>query len=227
MNKLKSFVQLDFVTSKPYFTTKNMLIYAALAVYMAIISKNIASSISIGMMLATLFVSHPFALSEKSNMDALYVTLGADRRTVVRGRYIFTLLLNLCAVSFILLLSVITLFFTNSLGNIEGLRVELGLALALSAVFLIVQATQIPMYFKLGYAKAKIMSILPFFLIAAFVTYFVMNAQGNGMPDGVNTFVQNLFGNALAIGAVVIAVLAVVVFISYKLSLAFYRKREF
>ena len=227
MNKLKSFVRLDFVTSKPYFTAKNMIIYAGLAVYMAIMSKNIASSISIGMMLATVFVSHPFALAEKSNMDALYVTLGADRRTVVRGRYIFSLLLNLYAITFILLFSLITLVFTRSLVNNEGLWVEFGAALALSAIFLIVQATQIPMYFKLGYAKAKIMSILPFFLIAAFVTYFVMNAQGDGMPDGVNTFIQNLFGNALAIGAAVIAVLAVAMFVSYKLSLAFYRKREF
>jgi hypothetical protein len=228
MNKIKSFVRLDFVTVKPYFTIKNLLIYVAIAVYMAIMSKNISSSIGVGMMLATMFVSYPFTLAEKNNMDALYVTLGVDRKTVVKGRYVFALLLNLCAVVFVSAFSLTALGFINSLGNVEELWGTLGATLALSAVFLVVQATQIPMYFKLGYTKAKFMSILPFFMIMAFVGYLVMSGQqGDGMPDWAITFFQNLVEDLWAIGVVAVAFLAAVVFVSYKLSLAFYRKREF
>ena len=223
MSKLKAFVKLDFVTMKPYLTLKNMLIYVGLAVYMSVMSKNISSAFGVGMMLATMFVSYPFALAEKSNMDALYVTLGLDKKTVVKGRYIFSLLLNLCMVIATLVLSAITLTLTDSLGNLE----EMWGALALSAIFLIVQSIQIPIFFKLAYTKAKFMSLLPFFLIAAFVSYFIMSAQSDGMPEATNDFVWAIVGNAWAFGAMVVAILVVVVLVSYKLSIAFYKKREF
>lgn len=227
MSKLKAFVNMDFITVKPYFTVKNLLIYAILAIYMAVMSKSIASAIGIGMMIATLNVSYPFALAEKSNLDALYVTLGADRKTVVRGRYIFALLLNLCVVIFTLSFSTIALALTNSLGNIEEIWSVLGSTLALSAIFLIVQATQLPLFFKMSYSNAKFISLVPFFLIMALISFFIMNAQGSGMPDWVNTFVQNLASNAWTIGALGVAILAAVVFVSYKFSLVFYKKREF
>ena len=227
MNKLKAFVKLDFVTVKPYFTIKNLLIYMVIAVYMAIMSKNISSAIGIGMMLATMFVSYPFALAEKSNMDALYITLGVNRKTVVKGRYVFTLLLNLCVVVFMFSLSAITSVLTNSLVNGADIAEALGATLVLSAIFLIVQATQLPLFFKMPYSKAKFISLAPFLLIMAFVAYFIMNAQGSGMPEATNDFVWAIAGNAWAFGAMVVAILAIVVFVSYKLSLMFYKKREF
>ena len=228
MSKLGAFVRLDFVTVKPYFSVKYMLIYAALAIYMTIMSKNIGSSVGIGLMLATLSLGYPFAFAEKCNMDALYATLGADRKTVVRGRYIFSLLLDVCAIVFVMAFSLIAMVITRIYSGFEGVLVEsLGATLALSMLFMIIQSAQIPLYFKLGYAKAKFFSILPFFLISAFIGFFIMNAQGSGMPEGVNAFVQSLVSNGFALAAAIIVLLAAVLFVSYKLSLAFYKKREF
>ena len=228
MSKLRAFVRLDFMTVKPYFTIKNLLIYVALAVYMAIMSKNIGTSIGIGLMLATLNIGYPFALGEKSGMDALYATLGADRKTVVRGRYIFSFLLNICAIVFVTVFSLIALTIMSFFGGSELiLRESLGATMAIASLFLIVQSMQITMFFKFGYAKAKFFSILPFFIISAFVAFFVMSSRGSGMPEAVNAIVRIFMSNALAIVAAIIALLAAVIFASYKLSLAFYKKREF
>jgi len=228
MGKLGAFVRLDFMTVKPYFTAKNMLIYAALAVYMTIMSKSIISSIGVGLVLATLNIGYPFALGEKCNIDALYATLGADRKTVVKGRYIFSLLLNACAIVFVAVFSLIALAIISFFRGFEGILVEtLGATLALSALFMIVQSTQIPIFFKFGYSKARFFSILPFFLISAFVAFFMMNAQGSGMPERVLAFVQAYVSNGLVFAMSIITLLAVVVFVSYKLSLVFYSKREF
>ena len=228
MSKLGAFVRLDFMTVKPYFSSKNMLVYTSLAVYFAIVSGNIGSSIGIGLMLATMNIGYPFALGEKNNMDALYTTIGADKKTVVMGRYIFSLLLNVGAVLFMAVFWYITSAIMNSLGDFEGILADtVGATLALSAVFVFVQSIQIPMFFKFGYARARFFTVFPLLMFSALVTSFIMNAQGNGLPDSVNLLVQDIMNNAWAIGAILITVLAVVVFISYKLSLAFYMKREF
>ena len=226
MGKLGAFVRLDFVTIKPYFTAKNMLIYVALAVYMAIFSKSITSSIGIGLMLATMNIGYPFALGEKCNIDALYATLGADRKTVVKGRYLFSLLLNVCAIVFVTAFSLIVLAATSSFGGFEGLLAEsLGASLALSTLFIFVQSIQIPIFFKFGYAKAKILSILPYFLLSAFVAFFALNVQGSGMPR-LHVFVQSFLSNGHVVVAAIVALLVAAVFVSYRLSLAFYSKRE-
>ena len=95
MNKLTAFIKLDFFTIKPYFTFKSILIYAVIAVFLSITSINIFSAVGFGLMMGTMFIGYPFAIGEKSNMDALYATLSVNRKTVVIGRYAFTLILNL------------------------------------------------------------------------------------------------------------------------------------
>ena len=229
MSNLSAFVTLDFMTFKPYFTAKNMLTYIVLAVFVAIMSKNIGSAIGIGLMLATLNIGYPFALGEKSNMDALYATLGADRKTVVKGRYIFSLLLDAFAIVFVMVFSLIALIIMGFFGGFAGVVLTeiLGATLAIAVLFMFVQSIQIPIFFKFGYAKARLFSILPFFLISASVAFFVMNAQGSGMPEGVNTSVQNFMNNGLAVAAAAIIILAAMILVSYKLSLSFYMKREF
>ncbi|MCL2050449.1 MAG: ABC-2 transporter permease [Lachnospiraceae bacterium] len=227
-DKLWAFVRLDFVTIKPYFTAKNILIYVALAIYMAFMSKSIITTVGIGLMLATLNIGYPFALGEKCNMDALYIMMGTDRKTVVKGRYLFSLLLNLLAVTFTMAIALVVLFVRNLYDGLGGMLVQsLGAVLMISVLFLMIQAVQIPLFFKLGYAKAKFFSIFPFLIVSAFVAFVVMYAGGDGMPSGVNGFVQNLFESVhlLALGIVVFLVL--MAYVSYRLSLVFYRKREF
>jgi hypothetical protein len=55
------------MTIKPYFTAKNLLIYAAVALFLTAVSGNISSGIGVGLMIGTAFVGYPFALCEKSN----------------------------------------------------------------------------------------------------------------------------------------------------------------
>jgi hypothetical protein len=226
MSKLQSFVRLDFVTVKPYFTVKTLLIYMAMTIYMAIITKNVASAIGVGMLFATMNIGYPCALGEKCNMDALYVTLGADKKTVVKGRYIFALLFNICAIAAVTAISLAALAVTGTLGSAGETFGVLGAALAISVIFLLVQSAQIPLYFKFGYSKAKLFSVLPFFLIAAFVAYFTISVQG-GMSDAMIAFAEFIADNARAIAAATVVFLMIVVFVSYKLSLTFYKKREF
>jgi hypothetical protein len=223
MNKLTSFIRLDFFTVKPYFTAKNLLIYTAVVLFLTIMSADFSAGLSIGMMLATMHTGYPFVVGEKSNMDALYVTLSLERKTVVLGRYIFTLLFNICfvlAVSAVSLVGMLasSIFRSGFHGAASG-----GVLLLMPALFMAMQAIQLPMYFKLGYAKAKFMSLVPFF--ALMVGYMALAGFLGGIA-GLSDAFGKIFSGGFAYLAVGAAFL-VIVFISYVLSLAFYRKREF
>jgi len=227
MGKLKAFVKLDLITVKPFFTMKNIMIYVAILVFMGFMLRNFTSASGIGMMLVTQNISYPFALGEKHNIDALYVTLGADRKTVVKGRYLFALLLNVCGMAFLAVFNLAAMAFTGSMANGGSILAEMGAILAVGTIFMLVQSTQIPIFFKLGYTKAKTFSIVPFFLLMAFISFFIVSAQGGGVPGAADAIIESIVNNIWAIVAAIAAILVIIVFVSYRFSIAFYGKREF
>ena len=227
MNRTLAFTQLDFITVKPYFTIKNMAIYIVLVLVITMFSGSVASAIAVGMMLSTMFLSYPFTLSEKSNMDALYVTLSVSRKTVVLGRYLFVLGLNLCAIVFALLLSLLSLPFAKYLPTQAAMDMMLWAVLAMAMIFLILQAFQLPVYFRFGYAKARFFSLVPVIALLAAYFAFMTLLRDAVIVDALSGFLTGLQGTEVLVIAAAVVVLVLVVFLSIRLSQAFYAKREF
>jgi hypothetical protein len=226
MNKIISFVRLDFITIKPYFTVKNILIYAVLALFLTTVSVNIASAIGVGMMFATMLMSYPFAIGEKSNVDALYAILSIDRKTVVLGRYFFVLSINLCAIIFSFLLvsvSLLAAWMTNSWNGVDEAFL---IMILLAAVFFILQAIQLPFYFKFGNTKARFLSVVPFIAIMAIYFAFSSVGSNSGFSNSVTDFFTNTL-SGVGIAALAVLIFLLLIFASYRLSLSFYSKREF
>jgi len=225
MNKLNAFMKLDFFTIKPYLTIKIILVYTVIAVFLAIASKNIYSAVGFSMMVGTMFIGYPFAIGEKSNMDALYATLSVNRKMVVAGRYVFTLILNICVIMLFTILAAIGLFAVNPAGFITSLQTEFDfiIILVFCAFSILMQSIQFPFYFKLGYSKAKFLSILPIAIILA--GYFAFSAFFN-VNSAVSLFFIKLIRSGFLIPLLIIA-LILIVFSSVCLSMRFYKKREF
>jgi hypothetical protein len=227
MNKLMSFVRLDFVTMKSYFSVMNLVIYATLTLFLTITFGNAAMGICGGVMIATLSVSQPFAIGEKSSLDAFYPTLSLKRKTVVAGRYLFTLTLNICAVLFTIILAFLGLFVAGMTGMIEPGGDTVWILLVISATLIVVQAIQLPLFFKVGYTKARFLSIVPFWVVMALSFAFATFAKNADSFGGMPEVLINLLNNSILLALFSIAILSLVVFASYRLSLSFYRKREF
>jgi len=216
---------LDFLTVKPYLTPKNLCIYAGVLLFLTFVG-NAGSAMGMGLMFGALFVSYPFALGEKSNMDALYTTLSLGRRMVVTGRYLFALALDVCVVA---AMSVLTMALTLAKGEAAWGAAALETLLAAAAIFavtVVIQALQLPVYFKLGYARAKLLSLLPFFaLMAGFVSVTAIAGKQSAFSSRLSNLWDSLHsGWVLALAALGIIL---IVLVSYGLSVAFYRKREF
>lgn len=227
MAKLNSFLRLDLMTIKPYFTLKNLVVFAAVALFISLMGGGVSASVQVGMMLGTIFVSYPFAVGDRCDMDALYATLSVSRKTVVLGRYIFTFALNLCSVIFSLILASVGLAAAKFTGNSLSSAEAIWATFALAAVFIVVQAMQLPVFFKLGYAKAKFVSMIPFAaLMAGFLAFNTIAKKSDILIRGSDWLV-GMPGGGAAIGLIGGLVVCLIIVVSYSLSLVFYKKREF
>jgi len=228
MDKIKSFAKLDYMTIKPYLSKKNLLIFGCIMVFLTAMSGNVGSGLGVGMMMGTIYLGYPFALGEKNNMDALYTTLSVDQKTVVEGRYVFMFLFNLISIISALVIATVTLFIAGKL-DFAANGVETLIAVAMiAALFAIIQLFQLPVYFKYGYSKAKLLTFLPF--AAIMVGYFLISGFANQLLGDMQLLVN--IGNFLATNQIMILVLIIVViclaiFVSFKVSVKVYSRREF
>lgn len=224
MNRILAFTRLDYITIKPYLTKKNLLIFAAVALIMLFSSDSSASAIGILMFYASIYAGYPFAVGETSGIDSLYTVLSIERKTVVSGRYLFILVLNICFGLLAYIFSFIgSLLLQKEFNSREALMVTIVVFL----VYSIIQAIQLPIYFKLGYTKAKFIAYLPF--IGLFLLF--MGFSGLVKKLELQKQAGNLFawfsGNPELSAFFGIASWLVIFGISYSVSLAYYKKRDF
>ena len=223
MNKALSFVRLDYITVKPYLTLKNLFIFLAVAVIMVINSGSSASAIGILMVYAALYVSYPFAVGEKNGIDALYTTLSIKRNTVVLGRYLFALTVDVCSGLLAYVFSfVIMLMLRKEFNAGEAFLVTLIMLL----VFSVVQAIQLPIYFKLGYAKAKFIAYLPFFCLPLATVAATSLLKNVLSVNQITVLLEWLVANTFIMVLLGIALWLAIVIISFLMSLKYYNKRE-
>jgi len=224
MTKILSFVKLDFITVKPYFTLKNLFILIAVSFIMMWSTGENASVIGIIMVFAALYVTYPFAVGEQNGIDALYATLSIKRNAVVLGRYLFAFIMDICAGVIACVLSFVLCALLQKGFDIRETAIVI---LTMFFVFSILQAFQLPIYFALGYAKAKFAAYLPFLGFPLVILGFSRLLKDSGFMKQLSALPEWIAENP------VIAVLFGVVFwlammtVSYRLSVSFYKKRDF
>ena len=224
MSKVLSFVKLDFITVKPYLTVKNLLILLVVVVALSI--NNTAGGVLIGIIMAfaLMYSSYPFAVGEKSCIDQLYSTLPMNKRNIVLGRYGFVLALDVMSG---VAAGLFLFAWQTALQRTFSWQETLLTILVLFVVYTFFQAIQLPIYFKLGYAKAKFLAYMPiaiFPLVAVAVGSRFSDVDWVGLVENALLWFSD--NQLLAIAVSVIAWMAIM-FISYRISLSFYKKREF
>lgn len=224
MNRTLAFIRLDYITIKPYLTKKNLLIFAAVALIMLFSSDSSASAIGILMFYASIYAGYPFAVGEKSGIDSLYTVLSIERKTVVSGRYLFTLVLNMC---FGLLAYVFSFIASLLLQKEFNSREALMVTIVIFLVYSIIQAIQLPIYFKLGYTKAKFIAYLPFIGLFLLVMGFSSLIKNLKLQKQAGNLFAWFSGNPKLSAFFGIASWLIIFGISYSISLAYYKKRDF
>lgn len=222
MKSTLSFVRLDLITIKPYLTLKNFLIFGVSALFVVYGTKTSVTALGILMGFGTLYITYPFAVGEKNGIDSLYVFLGIDRNTVVIGRYVYALIINL---AFCLFALVITLAVSLIMRYPFSFTDNILILIILFFFFSFSQFFQIPIYFKLGFSKARLLAYVPFLIIPLIVVFV-----GQLYPlfmDKLDSFLIWITDNPIIIVGLLLVFWLTSLYISVHLSQKFYQKREF
>jgi hypothetical protein len=227
MKKALSIAKLDFLTIAPYLTARMLAVYGIIALFMLFLDGNILIIFGLAAMLAALFTGYPFAIAEKSNMDALYVTLGADRKTVVLGRYLFALSMFVLAVIAAIFIEAADSLIVAGAASDETVYEGSGAVILVIAVLMILfELFQLPIYFKMPYTKSKFVALITFGFVGAIMGAFMTSTASYSYETLIKS-ANAFFANPVLFGVIIFAILGIAVIISYSLSVGFYRKREF
>lgn len=157
-----------------------------------------------------------FAVQEKNDMNRLYSSLPISQTNIVLGRYIF--MFSVYAISLIIGIASYFIFHNGKNRPLElsEFIVGIGISLFISSVIIGIQT---PLFFKLGYTKARLYSMIPFALTIILTT----------IPALVKSLIfifDFLQGNQIILSISGVIAGAIILFCSYKISVIAYRKHK-
>lgn len=213
MTGLTSMIKLDLFTMKSQ--SVSYLSLLAIVLLFAFMGSSVIILCITGAWFIALMSVNIFAIQEKNNLDRLYGSVSVSLHDIVLGRYMFLLLNYLLSIMTVIVLHLTISLYHNT--EIAASDIFLGVSLSF-LVFSAITGIQIPLFFKMGYTKAKTWSLLPFIavMLLVFIPSFV------SAFSGVIAFMQSNT-KAFIIGGIVIS--CIVQLISYRVSVFFYRKR--
>ena len=217
MKDIKKIVNLDYISIKPYFTLKNLIIMICLYLVYFFITSNPLTANSAILIFSIVYSSYPFLIGEEAGIDSLYRIFGIKSEKVVLGRYVFALVLFIFALLISIVFSIIFSFFVET----ADIREFLATSLAYLLVYLVFISLKYPLYFKFGYKKAKSISALTFVLIG--LLSFIVMALKDSLNDLFIFMENNIFMTLL----ISLLLVLLIVFISIKVSQKFYKNRDF
>jgi ABC-2 type transport system permease protein len=171
-----------------------------------------------------MYVMSAFAYDDKNKSDVMINSLPVNRKTVVLAKYVSIFVYIAAATAAYIIIYNIVLLIDNNVDiypvTLEGFAAALIFASLMNGVYL-------PLVFRVGYTKAKIINMLIFFL-----AFFGMSLLVNLIYKSNNTYVKQALEwlnsqseTVIIIWAFVMAFL--ILLISYTISVKLYKQREF
>lgn len=172
-----------------------------------------------------LMVSTVSSLEDKANSDIVMNSLPLTRKTIVLSKYLSILIYALLAILGYMAFSLILTFARLPI-SAPPITLE-SLGAALTGV-MIMNGIYYPVYFKMGYTKAKIVSFLLFFLFF-FGTMTLVKEITRGMPsEQLQSIIGHLSqGLDLQSFLILVGVSFIFLILSFALSVKLYYSREF
>jgi len=205
--------KLDFFTMKSQLAT--YLSLAAIVLLFGFMGSSVTVLCVTGAWFVALMSSNIFSIQEKNNLNRLYGSVSVKLKDVVLGRYIFTFLNYI--ISFFVIIVIYAAFALFQNKSLEVSDFILGFSLSL-LVYSLITGIQMPMFFKMGYTKAKVWSLIPFIGVMAVVVI-------PSFVSGLSSIMQFLTSNRSVLIVCGILASCIIQYVSYRVSIIAYRKR--
>lgn len=218
MDKVMQAGRLDLMTLKSYVKPHMLVLFAGIAIFMGF-SVEKSMSIAFGSMIGFLFVSYPFALAERDNLNTLYASLPVSKVKMIIGRYLFAATIIIIGAVSGSVLSALAMVVDKKSVDLKIIAIT---AAAFFVSFVLLLSIQFPLYYKLGYAKGRLVVFIPLMLVSAVGLFVGNNIKDTAVWTKVMAMAQWIethpdLSVALVILAAVLSVVASI-FASVKLS---------
>ncbi len=162
----------------------------------------------------------PFSYETVENCQKLYYTLPGKISDMVMGRYLFLLL----SVAALLAFDTVTISILSSMDMI--LLIDIITILMSIVVGVLLCLIQYPVYYKYGYQKGKLSSML-IYMIPAFIVFLLPSVLAEqATASKALEVLEFLLTYPIIIAAIVIAIVVLAGWISYSLSVGICKKKE-
>ena len=158
---------------------------------------------------------------ENAKWDKYALTMNINRKDIIISKYIFFTISIIIGI----VVGITTSIAINQIAKLDtGMNEIIVTSIVVPCVFAILFSIIIPVVFKTGVEKGRIVMMLILFIPAILVGAIVKISEKANitMPSPSNLEILMKFG---VLGLVLLTILAV--FISYKVSLSIYNKKEF
>lgn len=206
--------KLDFFTMKSQLS--GYLTLAVIVVLFGFMGSSVTAICITASWFAALMSSNIFAMQEKNNLHRLYGSVSVGLKDIVLGRYVFVFLNYIvCFLAVIVLYSGFSMLQSQALGLPD---IMLGFSISL-LIFSAITGVQMPLFFKLGYTKAKVWSLVPFIAVIALTVI-------PSFVEALSGIMQYMLSNRALLIAGSILASCIIELLSYHIAFAAYRKRR-
>lgn len=223
MTRLWNIVKMEYYTIAPYTlrVVLVMLLYPAIFVFL---NKSPEFGLLFVVLMMSIMSSYNFSIEEKNDMERLYAGLPIRKGDHVIGRYLFLFL-------FVVVMEVLSILSTLLFSLIGKMEISFTSLLHVSliglAIYLFIVSFQMPIFFKMGYQKARILSYLPLLLIGVGSPILIKLFQDtSGTANSLERAYQFVVQNLSFVIIVALAGTFLLYLISSLISIKFYTAKE-
>lgn len=222
MNRIKGLITKDLLQLKSY--RKTLIIFIVVFTMASVTQENKeATSIMFSTLIPLvfgMFAIASFSYDELSKSDRFVLTLPVSKKEVVFSKYVLVVLFTIIGAIIGLVVSIISMIILNQ--TIDVLQI-INISLLELLVISFIESFQIPCIYKWGPEKGRIqvfVIIVAFSLLSGGVTYLIQNLNIN---FELNNIINTIFK---FLPIIIIAMIGIVYYISYRISYKVYLKKE-
>lgn len=191
---------------------KVYLLLLAFYLFYTILTKNVSMMSSMIAMLCAIAPITTLAYDENCKWDRYALSMPISRKMIVLSKYVFGLLLILISMAIVAPLSMMVVTYTREM----ELKPAMMIVLAVNGIAVLFLSILLPLLFKFGVEKGRLLMFVIFFIPMAFV--YIYKKINLGLPSK-ETF--ELLGYLSPVFLIIIVLISIVI------SIRIYEKKEF
>ena len=158
---------------------------------------------------------------EYAKWDKYALTMNINRKDIVLSKYVFFIMSIIIGIVVGIISSSLINIISDSNVGIDEILVT---SIMVPCIFAILFSIIIPIVFKTGVEKARVVMMAVLFIPAVLVAAIVKISENNNIPMPNGPTLDMIFNFGL-IGVILLTIISI--FMSYKISLSIYNKKEF